>query len=623
MGGTQTFVQRLTYALNNNLIDYGNEPSFYTICWFDAVNRPDLAAYWENQSRNKYTVNGNPGDDDSGAMASLYVFLDAGIFPIAGQDIYYLIGPHVGSLAFNLSNGNVFDIIGNQVSPTNLYIQSVTLNGLPLSNPWIRHADIVAGGILEFTMGPTPSAWGNPAPFIYYFTNSVPIFSPSNPSPVTLGWSITNATAAWLTPGIGSVPVAGTVVVNPAVTTTYVLSASNSLSTNLVSSILTVPVEVSPALVAYYPLNETSGQIAHDGSGNGRNLTTTSAPNSGGLNPAWMPAGGPMGGALWFDATSGSGNTAQQFVWSSPTSTTGLILTNYPFTLAGWIQASNVESWTETWLFVGDDTSSSAYFLLGIQNGMPGYADLAARNGSTSQFTESSAAITNGNWHHVAGVCFSPTNRTLYVDGMAANTNTVSVSLPNCNRIGIGGNARSSPTDDVNGGLADVGIWAQALSPQQIALLNGLGRFQRRSLTNSAIAALLALYDAKTGSLTVGTLTWAYATNLTGALGFLGGSVAGGNAWMVLGMGDGVKLVTSPSASNLLRSSISNDGHFQMAATGTAGYTYAIQSSLSVAGPWTTATNVTVGANGLIQFEDPTTPLGASQFYRTVAAFVP
>jgi len=42
-----------------------------------------------------------------------------------------------------------------------------------------------------------------------------------------------------------------------------------------------------------------------------------------------------------------------------------------------------------------------------------------------------------------------------------------------------------------------------------------------------------------------------------------------------------------------------------------------------VAGPWTTATNVTVGANGLIQFEDPTTPLGASQFYRTVAAFVP
>jgi len=160
MGGKKRFIERLCFALDNDLIDFTNEPSFMTIWWFAAVDRPYLASHWARRVLALYDDKGCPGDDDSGAMGSLYVFLNAGIFPIAGQDIYYLHGPRVEKMIFQLSNGKTFVISGNNASDKNMYIQSAILNGQPLAKPVIKHKDIVAGGTLEFTMGPTPSAWG-------------------------------------------------------------------------------------------------------------------------------------------------------------------------------------------------------------------------------------------------------------------------------------------------------------------------------------------------------------------------------------------------------------------------------------------------------------------------------
>src|ERR1035437_5797188 len=240
------------------------------------------------------------------------------------------------------------------------------------------------------------------------------------------------------------------------------------------------------APIAYYPLNESSGTIAHDGTGNGRDLITTSSPNSGGLDPTWEPTGGPVGGAIVFNATSQAGYTAQNFVWTTNSATPNLVVTNYPFTIACWMQTSNyypssVETslWNQEWLYLGDGTPSGQYYALGIPTAAPGSASQYARN-TTAYFNSSLVTITNGDWHHVVGVYNSATSRILYVDGIAANTNTTSVSIvARLNRIGIGGLTRSAPTDEVNGGLADVGIWVTNLSPQTVALVNGLGLFER------------------------------------------------------------------------------------------------------------------------------------------------
>ncbi|HEY6464228.1 MAG TPA: glycoside hydrolase domain-containing protein, partial [Polyangiaceae bacterium] len=56
--------------------------------------------------------------------------------------------------------GGTFTVSAPDASPTNVYVQSVTLNGAPLTTPVFHHGDLEAGGTLVFEMGPTPSTWG-------------------------------------------------------------------------------------------------------------------------------------------------------------------------------------------------------------------------------------------------------------------------------------------------------------------------------------------------------------------------------------------------------------------------------------------------------------------------------
>ena len=165
MGGVETFTRRLLHALKRGYIDFGNEPSFMTIWLFDQVKRPYLTSYWADQFRSKFKGLDLPGDDDSGAMSSLFLFLNAGLFPVAGQDVYYLHGARVPRFTFRQPNGKAFVIVGENAGPLNMYVQSATLNGRALTEPRIRHRDIVAGGTLRFVMGPRPSAWGTAGEF--------------------------------------------------------------------------------------------------------------------------------------------------------------------------------------------------------------------------------------------------------------------------------------------------------------------------------------------------------------------------------------------------------------------------------------------------------------------------
>ncbi|XHR27334.1 MAG: glycoside hydrolase family 92 protein [Chthoniobacteraceae bacterium] len=160
MGGKEKFVERLKFAFKNKWIDFGNEPSFMTPWLFAAMGRPDLSSYWADMYKNRYKGRELPGDDDQGAMSSMYIFLISGFFPIAGQDIYYLHGPSVPKTTWHLANGKTFVISAQNVSKRNIYIQSATLNGRPLNAAVIHYSDIEQGGTLGFVMGETPSKWG-------------------------------------------------------------------------------------------------------------------------------------------------------------------------------------------------------------------------------------------------------------------------------------------------------------------------------------------------------------------------------------------------------------------------------------------------------------------------------
>ncbi len=144
---------------------HGNEPSHHIAYMFNHANKPWRTQYWVRQILNTQyntTPNGLSGNEDCGQMSAWYVLSAIGIYPMNPASGYYEIGsPIFEKTKINLPNGNTFNIEAENVSSTNIYIQSATLNGQVFNQTTISHKQILQGGILHFVMGPSPNtSWG-------------------------------------------------------------------------------------------------------------------------------------------------------------------------------------------------------------------------------------------------------------------------------------------------------------------------------------------------------------------------------------------------------------------------------------------------------------------------------
>ena len=149
----------------NPYYNHSNEPVHHIAYLFTYVGKPWLTQKWVRRILdNAYGagVNGICGNDDVGQMSAWYVMSALGFYPVCpGTDVYVLGSPLFERLTITLDHvwyGNKsFTVIGRNNSPENMFVQSVTLNGKPLERSWIRHHEIVTGGVLEFQMGPQPN----------------------------------------------------------------------------------------------------------------------------------------------------------------------------------------------------------------------------------------------------------------------------------------------------------------------------------------------------------------------------------------------------------------------------------------------------------------------------------
>jgi hypothetical protein len=84
-----------------------------------------------------------------------------GFYPVTPGSNQYIIGtPLFEKTTINLENGIQFTIAANHLRDSNIYIESASLNGKPLTHTFLSHEDIVNGGILEFNMTNHPAVWG-------------------------------------------------------------------------------------------------------------------------------------------------------------------------------------------------------------------------------------------------------------------------------------------------------------------------------------------------------------------------------------------------------------------------------------------------------------------------------
>ncbi len=135
---------------------HGNEPSHHVAYLYAHAGQP-----WRTQARLKQIMDtqyadrpdGLAGNDDLGQMSAWYVFTALGFYPVAPGSAEYIIGrPFLPKAVLNLPNGKTFRITTEGMGKGHEYVGSVTLNGKPLNRTFLRHAEILAGGELHFTL---------------------------------------------------------------------------------------------------------------------------------------------------------------------------------------------------------------------------------------------------------------------------------------------------------------------------------------------------------------------------------------------------------------------------------------------------------------------------------------
>lgn len=160
MGGKKAFERKLDEMFEQGYYWHGNEPCHQVAYLYDFIGKP-----WKTQRAVRHILDteylnaagGLSGNDDAGQMSAWYIFSALGFYPVCpGTDRYYLGSPIFPRADIHLENGRTFTIIAENASPTNIYVQSVKLNGLKHTLPYITHWDIMAGGTLRFIMTDTP-----------------------------------------------------------------------------------------------------------------------------------------------------------------------------------------------------------------------------------------------------------------------------------------------------------------------------------------------------------------------------------------------------------------------------------------------------------------------------------
>jgi len=140
---------------------HGNQPVQHAPYLYNYSGQP-----WKTQKQVREvlarlynaTENGYPGDEDQGQMSSWYVISALGLYSVCpGTDEYVIGSPVFQKATISLENGKKFTVEAVNNSQDNVYIQSATLNGQPLTRNFIKYADINNGGTLRLVMGNQPN----------------------------------------------------------------------------------------------------------------------------------------------------------------------------------------------------------------------------------------------------------------------------------------------------------------------------------------------------------------------------------------------------------------------------------------------------------------------------------
>jgi len=146
----------------------GNEPSHHITYMYAYAGQQ-----WKTAEKVRFILsemyNDKPdglcGNEDCGQMSAWYILSSLGFYPVNPANSAFVFGsPIFDEATIQLPGGKQFTIKTINNSETNIYIQSVALNGKPYTRSFITYNDILQGSTLQITMGAEPNKTFGTAP---------------------------------------------------------------------------------------------------------------------------------------------------------------------------------------------------------------------------------------------------------------------------------------------------------------------------------------------------------------------------------------------------------------------------------------------------------------------------
>lgn len=104
---------------------------------------------------------GYGGDEDNGEMSAWQIFAALGIYPAAvGSDVYVIGSPLYETVTVRREDGSRFVVSAAGQAHDAVYVDGVTLDGVPHERTWLSAGELATATELGFTMSTAPAVWG-------------------------------------------------------------------------------------------------------------------------------------------------------------------------------------------------------------------------------------------------------------------------------------------------------------------------------------------------------------------------------------------------------------------------------------------------------------------------------
>ncbi len=139
---------------------HGNQPIQHMIYLYNYAGEPWKTQMHVREVMDKlynYTPDGYCGDEDNGQTSAWYVFSALGFYPVTpGTDQYVFGSPLFDRVTLTFEDGKRFVIDAPGNSSSNVYVNSINLNGRSFDLNYITHYELQRGGKLTFNMSGEP-----------------------------------------------------------------------------------------------------------------------------------------------------------------------------------------------------------------------------------------------------------------------------------------------------------------------------------------------------------------------------------------------------------------------------------------------------------------------------------